>query len=473
MDKSVLSVGVLGLGFMLLFTAFQTMGNIEKVVIDSIARDDTTFSGDGYVSLAIIYATFAICNWLAPSVVALLGPRGAMRLGSLTYCIFTASFLWPQTWLLYAGSALLGIGAAVTWNGQGVYLSRCSNSSTISRNSAIFWAMLQASMLLGNAFVWREFSGKTEINVDTRTLLFSVLVVVALLGVFVLFGLPEHKSAHKPGRPLAEIHSAMKLLVTPKMGLLSITFLYSGMELSFFSGVYSPTVGFTNALGAKHLVGLSGVCIGLGEVVGGIACGLAGTKLRRDAILFGGYIFHAIAFATILINLPDAAVFGETDATSLLNPPSAALALVAAFLLGLGDACFNTQIVALLGGVFASQSAAAFALFRFMQSLAAASGFAYSTVLGLRFQLALLATMGALGTLAFWRVEWRTRAEAETICTETEKKIPKEHGGSRPYSISAKMYSARDSRSGTVWCTIYDGIGKNLVPKIGSWLHSR
>uniref|UniRef100_A0A1B0CC20 UNC93-like protein MFSD11 n=1 Tax=Lutzomyia longipalpis TaxID=7200 RepID=A0A1B0CC20_LUTLO len=431
MDKSVLSVGVLGLGFMLLFTAFQTMGNIEKVVIDSIARDDTTFSGDGYVSLAIIYATFTICNWLAPSVVALLGPRGAMRLGSLTYCIFTASFLWPQTWLLYAGSALLGIGAAVTWNGQGVYLSRCSNSSTISRNSAIFWAMLQASMLLGNAFVWREFSGKTEINVDTRTLLFSVLVVVALLGVFVLFGLPEHKSAHKPGRPLAEIHSAMKLLVTPKWVFSASPSCTAGWScrssvVSIRPLLASQMPSELNISLAK-LSSFAGVCIGLGEVVGGIACGLAGTKLRRDAILFGGYIFHAIAFATILINLPDAAVFGETDATSLLNPPSAALALVAAFLLGLGDACFNTQIVALLGGVFASQSAAAFALFRFMQSLAAASGFAYSTVLGLRFQLALLATMGALGTLAFWRVEWRTRAEAETICTETEKKSLREN----------------------------------------------
>uniref|UniRef100_A0A1L8DDL8 UNC93-like protein MFSD11 n=1 Tax=Nyssomyia neivai TaxID=330878 RepID=A0A1L8DDL8_9DIPT len=427
MDKSLLSVGVLGLGFMLLFTAFQTMGNIEKVVIDSIVRDDTTFSGDGYVSLAIIYATFAICNWLAPSVVALLGPRGAMRLGSLTYCLFTASFLWPRTWLLYACSAVLGAGAAVTWNGQGVYLSRCSNSSTMSRNSAIFWAMLQASMLLGNAFVWREFSGKSEINLDTRTLLFSVLVVVAFLGVLTLLALPEHKSPHKAGRPLKEIHAALKLFVTPKMGLLSITFIYTGMELSFFSGVYSPSVGFTNALGAKHLVGLSGVCIGLGEVVGGIACGLAGTKLRRDAILFGGYIIHATAFATIIINLPDASVFGETSTTSLLNPPSANLALVGAFLLGLGDACFNTQIIALLGGVFASQSAAAFALFRFMQSLAAAAGFAYSTVFGLRIQLALLATMGALGTLTFWRVEWRTRAEAESNCLETEKKSLREN----------------------------------------------
>uniref|UniRef100_A0A1B0DDM5 UNC93-like protein MFSD11 n=1 Tax=Phlebotomus papatasi TaxID=29031 RepID=A0A1B0DDM5_PHLPP len=426
MERSLLSVLLLGLGFMMLFTAFQTMGNIEKVVIDSIARDDSSFTGDGYVSLSIIYATFAICNWIAPSVVAILGPRGAIVVGSLTYSIFTASFLTPKTWLLYGCSALLGLGAAITWNGQGVYLSRCSNSATISRNSAIFWAMLQASMLIGNTFVWHEFSGLTQVNVETRTLLFAVLVAMALLGVVTLFALPKHVAPQSSARPLAEFKAAAKMAVSPEMALLSTTFLYTGLELSFFSGVYSPTVGFTTALGAKHLVGLSGVCIGLGEVVGGIACGVAGGRWRRDVIVFFGYVVHGIAFAAALINLPDSAVFGDTEALSLLVPPSATVALLAAFLLGLGDACFNTQIIAMLGGVFASKSAAAFALFRFMQSSAAATSFAYSTVFGLRTQLAILATAGAIGTLAFWRVEWRTRV-AEMGIEEAEKKRLPEH----------------------------------------------
>lgn len=43
-----------------------------------------------------------------------------------------------------------------------------------------------------------------------------------------------------------------------------------GIELSFFSGVYSSSIGFTLQLGenAKQLVGLSGILIGLGEVLG-------------------------------------------------------------------------------------------------------------------------------------------------------------------------------------------------------------
>lgn len=57
---------------------------------------------------------------------------------------FMVSFLWPRTWLLYVASAVLGAGAALIWTGQGTYLSRCSDSANISRNSGIFWAMLQA-----------------------------------------------------------------------------------------------------------------------------------------------------------------------------------------------------------------------------------------------------------------------------------------------------------------------------------------
>lgn len=66
---------------------------------------------------------------------------------------FMVSFLFPKTWLLYVSSGILGIGAALIWTGQGSYLSRCSNESNISRNSGIFWAMLQARYFQSIALV--------------------------------------------------------------------------------------------------------------------------------------------------------------------------------------------------------------------------------------------------------------------------------------------------------------------------------
>lgn len=122
--------------------ALQFVGNIEEVVLVSIGV------GNGYVSLAIIYTVFAVSNWLAPSIVAILGVKRSMICGAVLYALFIASFLYPTVWLLYLMSAALGVGAAVIWTAQGSYLTLASTSETMSRNSGIFWAILQCSLVL-------------------------------------------------------------------------------------------------------------------------------------------------------------------------------------------------------------------------------------------------------------------------------------------------------------------------------------
>lgn len=57
---------------------------------------------------------------------------------------------------------------------------------------------------------------------------------------------------------------------------------------------------------------------------------------------------------------------------------SAVLAILCSLLLGLGDSCFNTQILSILGGMYPDDSAPAFAIFKFTQSLSAAGSFFYS-----------------------------------------------------------------------------------------------
>ncbi|XP_070502205.1 UNC93-like protein MFSD11 [Chironomus tepperi] len=438
MDARFINILILGFGFMFLFTAFQTMGNIEKTVLDSITADDPNFTGDGYISLAIIYGVFAICNWIAPPVISLTGPRCAMLIGAVAYCGFMVSFLWPQTWLLYTVSAVLGVGAAIIWTAQGAFLSRCSDETTISRNSGIFWAMLQMSMFFGNLFVYFQFQGKTHIDEATRTLVFSVLIGVGVLGFIFLTALrPAHDTSVRHASDIetddelettsstvvVAFKNSINLFFTKEMLLLCLTFFYTGLELSFFSGVYSPSIGFTTQIGesAKQLVGLSGICIGMGEVFGGIAFGLLGartsTKLGRDPIVILGFIIHIIAFFLIFLNLPNAANLGDTKDVAYLNPPLASVALLCSFLLGFGDSCYNTQIYSLLGGTFAKKSTEAFSIFKFVQSVAAASSFVYSSHIGLRMQMAILVVFGTIGTIAFYTVEWSQRRKE---CAEKE-----------------------------------------------------
>ena len=54
-------------------------------MIDSIKKEDENFKGSGYVSLAVIYAVFAFTNWLAPSVLTVIGPKFTMILGGISY----------------------------------------------------------------------------------------------------------------------------------------------------------------------------------------------------------------------------------------------------------------------------------------------------------------------------------------------------------------------------------------------------
>uniref|UniRef100_A0A182PC14 UNC93-like protein MFSD11 n=1 Tax=Anopheles epiroticus TaxID=199890 RepID=A0A182PC14_9DIPT len=395
-ERNLVNVLLLGGGFMLIFTSFQTLGNIEQTIIDSIKKDLPSFTGDGYTSLAIIYAALSLSNWVTPSVLSAIGPRLAMAIGAITYCLFMASFFVPHVALLYGCSVVLGAGAALIWTGQGMYLSQCSTGETISRNSGIFWAMLQMSMFFGNLLVFFTFQGKTHIDETTRSIVFAVLIAVAIVGLILL-------SCLRRPATNGDVPVELSESVRPREAFLSLS-------LSFFSGVYGSSIGFTNAIGtsAKQYVGLNGVFIGVGEVLGGVAFGLLGTRTTtrwgRDPIVIAGGVLHMAAYFLIYLNLPNGAPFGSTDEVAYIHPPSALIAMACSFLLGLGDACFNTQCYSMLGG-----------------SVAAAASFVYSSYCGLHVQLIILVLLGITGTVTFCVVEFAVKRERPALERDYEK----------------------------------------------------
>lgn len=105
-----------------------------------------------------------------------------------------------------------------------------------------------------------------------------------------------------------------------------------------------------------------------------------------------------------LVNFADPCLFGFC---------SIILAFFGSYLLGLGDSCFNTQLYSLLGFVYSDDSAPAFAIFKFVQAVAAAVAFFYSNYLLLPYQLLILLVGNTLGTLCFWIVEWQTYVDAQ------------------------------------------------------------
>uniref|UniRef100_A0A667X4D0 Major facilitator superfamily domain containing 11 n=1 Tax=Myripristis murdjan TaxID=586833 RepID=A0A667X4D0_9TELE len=400
---------------MFMFTAFQTCGNIEQTVIKNF--NSSEFHGSGYTSMSIIYGVFSASNLIAPSVVAVIGPQLSMFFSGLLYSGYIAMFIYPYTWMIIS-----------TWQiNSGNVLAINSTDSTIGRNSGIFWALLQFSLFFGNLYIYFAWHGHVHITDEDRQTVFISLTVISLVGCFLFFLIrkPEPEasclyllSLCRPSsvglcsQAVDAFVKACKLLVTKEMLLLSISIAYTGLELTFYSGVYGTCIGAMTRFGqdAKSLIGVSGIFIGMGEILGGGLFGMLNkcNRFGRNPVVLLGLITHFVAFYLIFLNIAsDAPLAPEagTDLQAYINP-SVGVALLCSFLLGLGDSCFNTQLLSIIGFMFRDNSAPAFAVFKFIQSIMAALAFLYSNFLPLHWQLLILVLVGFLGSLSFFVSEW-------------------------------------------------------------------
>lgn len=170
---TTLNVIQLGIAFFFLFFAFNASVGIIEIVLDSYAARGILNRHAGYrryisiqsierivaCSLAIIYAVFAVANVFGAPIVHRLGSRYSMTLGATAYVVFHAGFYFVNEPYLYSASALVGLGAAgerkmlkeqlyvrssALWTAEGNYLARCSDETTASLHSGIFWAILQS-----------------------------------------------------------------------------------------------------------------------------------------------------------------------------------------------------------------------------------------------------------------------------------------------------------------------------------------
>lgn len=116
----------------------------QKIVLEGVKVEDPSFHGDGYISLSIMYAFYALSAWLSPSIIAVLQPKCSLIIASIFYVIYIAGFLFPHEWILYSNSVTSGIASTVLWTAQGSFLTLMSTSETACRNSGIFWGMSQS-----------------------------------------------------------------------------------------------------------------------------------------------------------------------------------------------------------------------------------------------------------------------------------------------------------------------------------------
>ncbi|CAD5234484.1 unnamed protein product [Bursaphelenchus xylophilus] len=421
MNSQTQNVVQLGIGFFLIFFAFNSASFVEEVVIDSFAEDGRITKHAGYNSLAIIYGSFTIFNFFAASVVHTLGVKTSMFLAGATYALFQAGFLYINDKFLYFSSALLGLGAAVIWTAQGKYLSMNSTEDTAERHAGIFWAISQACLSCGGVFMYIVFNSDSDkISDQTIMVLYGVFTSVTVLGMILIMLLRHSKGqtvhsplmsevpdpSPEPHLTLPQLFQSMFVLCRQKqMLMLILVFIYTGISLSFWGSIYPTCIGFTILLGenTKRLIALNAMAEGLGQASGGFIFGILGSKkfnISRTKVVCIATAINVVSFVAVYINFPNDASLGKTAAPGHISP-NIYLALACGFLLGFGDATWNTQVFATLIGRYSKQSAQAFSIFKFFQSLMAAVAFFCGTTIPLDYHLILLTVTSIVACIAF------------------------------------------------------------------------
>lgn len=440
---------VMGLSFLLLFTAFQTSASIQTLVLDgAMHQGNGLTSQSGYYSAAILYASAAICNLAGSPLVGRVGPKRAMILSALAYLLFMVAFFKPVAWFIYLCSALLGVGAAVLWPAQGAYLTLISDERNSGRNASVFWGMFQCSSLVGGLIVYFQFAGKTDIDQHTRVKVYGAFTALAVAGIACMLVLqkPERLSTTTTRYSSGFTFTAadrqelkenflrpFQLLKTRSMLLLVCSFVFTGLELCFWSGVYPTALGRTQAFGdnAKAITGLSAICAGAGQVVASLLLGgLSKITKRTDRNMFVllGYVAGTVNWFLILLNIPWQACLHETPNHAYLHPPSLPLALCCSLLLGFADGCWNTQIYSLLASLFPKDGHAAFAMFKLWQVPCVAIAYGYSSALAMHWQLVILCFSSTAAVLTFFQAEWhRQRSQVPTILVQDSSTLPQSH----------------------------------------------
>ncbi|XP_065206007.1 UNC93-like protein MFSD11 [Planococcus citri] len=402
----------LGLCFMMIFTSKSGFSNVMKAVTTSIEKDDPSCHLDGYIMGGIGYTALSAGMWFSPAIVAAIGPKYAMVLGTITFVLFMLTMLAEQSFWIYVSSALGGFGGSVLWTGQATYTVLNSEIGRVYSAIGVFWILYQSSHFLSNLIVYLMFNDvHRSIDRSMRLQLELILLGFNVVGMLMLFGLRPPLRAKRESisrSPFSEILKSFKILFAPKMMLLIISMISMGIHFAFLN-ILSASMGFSKYLSAnsKELTPLCGLVQGIGEVLGGVSSIVIGGKtwFNLRSQMTSAVLCNVSSYIIVFLALPNTAPQTYTDDLPILMLPIWLL-VFGAFLSGFGDACLQTDMYNCLGTMYPNDSPSAFAAFKFIRFTATACGFYYGKYLGLYTQLIILIAMNVISWILYHCAQW-------------------------------------------------------------------
>nr|XP_003419261.1 protein unc-93 homolog A isoform X2 [Loxodonta africana] len=392
MDRSLKNVLVVSFGFLLLFTAYGGLQNLQSSL--------NSEAGLGVTSLSTLYGAILLSSmFLPPLLIKKFGCKWTIAGSMCCYVAFSLGNFHASWYTLIPTSILLGLGGAPLWSAQCTYITILGNrhaeearrkpaKDVVSQYFGIFFLIFQSSGVWGNLISSLVFG-------QTPTQGCGLLAVLLVAVVLEPIQDPQQKSEGEKLHLWSNLLATFKLLRDPRLRLLILLPMYSGFEQGFLAGDYTKSY-VTCALGI-HFVGYVMICFSATNALCSLLYGKLSQYTGRVAIYVLGALTHLCCIIALLLWKP--------------YPDQLAVFFIFSALWGLSDAVWQTQNNALYGTLFEKNKEAAFANYRLWEALGFVIAFGYSTYLCVYTKLYILLGILIVTMVAYGTVE---RLEAKT-----------------------------------------------------------
>lgn len=431
--KITKNVFVISFGFLFLFTAFQSLQNLQS----SLNKDE----GLGLASLCVIYAALILsCIFVPPFVIGRLGCKWTLVLSMTGYVLYTVSNYYARWGTLIPASIIIGMCAAPLWSSKCAYLtttgirysqlSRETQDAVVTRYFGIFFLIFQSGQIWGNLIsslvlqqgmedTFRDNAGDVcganfckhppalsnttgEYNRSLVINLLSIYVGIGVFAVLFVIVLLDRLTGDLDRRKEQEssislLIATIKHLKDKRMLLVLPLTMFSGLEQAFTFGDF--TSAFVTCSLGIHRVGFVMICFGATDAFFSLTLGRLTKYTGRIPVFISGAVIHYAVIIIMLIWRPDYNLIW--------------VFYIVAALLGYCDAVWQTQINAMYGVFFHDNQEPAFSNYRLWESLGFVLAFAYANFLCIRVKLIILLLVLTISMIGYILAEYINRKQVD------------------------------------------------------------
>ncbi|KAL7711813.1 UNC93-like protein MFSD11 [Entamoeba marina] len=191
-----------GLCFFVLLCGYQTTQNFQSGLNDH----------DGFISVALIYGTYGIAQFVTPLIVHFLTPKYSLYFASLCYVFYIGINVYIIKWLYYIASIICGFGASLLWSSSTTLLSGYEQNVKYPSYVYTLFFVPTYFNFIGNIV-------PLIISPSDPTILFLFLTIIAATASLLMLFVPDSPPVEM-GSSLELLLSTTKSFIIPQLLLL-------------------------------------------------------------------------------------------------------------------------------------------------------------------------------------------------------------------------------------------------------------